>query len=604
MPGAKQSHPISDADVDKYMGQAEEVLKKVKGNKDLEEILRDLSPEETFRTLPEELMIYYAIRKGGCLYFYFFELLKERSKLQEEISESRAAGAAITPSIRKKVKFISAYSLFVMASSITARCEGLLKSKDPAKLAQLSTDNLELVIGASPIKDLGFMLSYYVDALTLPGNEGKLIQNAGDTLAVTKDYWKAVAQKAALAAKETAPDLLDLVINTTFRHGTFTITGLTTENRQESKIVTWEPVLPEEIIGDSDVTTLMIRLCDRLAFYDPTLQKNPFVEFGGLLESGLIDGPPGTGKTRRMKMMMTRLAKRAEQVGLPYIFKSLTADQVKNEWYGKTAQLIAEFLKSVMDPLTIALLFVDDIDLLIAPDRGVAQGADSDIMKALMDFFSGTGSNYNGGYIAWAATNKPTASDEALRQRFVYRANVLGPQTWQDYADLVHQELRSFAKTGLLQINDKGYKPKTRVMPTKLTDAYPPELVAKYKGKKSATWEDIGYLCAELRKKDPRFTGRSVKNSIQVAVAKASDFEIPEEWFADPSKFRAKEWEERLAMVKALYKEVTADQVMIALEHQFEIEQRYKQEAHAKEVNTVSERIRINQEASVLVARE
>ena len=598
MAGTRESHPISDTDLDKYKGQAEEVLKKVKGNQDIEDILRGLTPEEQFRTLPEELRIIYGLRMATCLYFYFFELLKERTGLQKEVEESRLRGAVITPSIKNKARFISSYSFFVMASSITAKCEKELKGKDQSKLSQLDTTNFDLVLGNGPGKDLGYAFSYYVDALSMPGNEGRLINDVGDTLAVSRDYWKALANKAVAATKESPSELLALVNNTTFRHGNFSITGLVSSDREEQKIMTWAPVLPEDVIGDSDVTILMLRWCDMLACYDPILQKNPFVEFGGLIESGLIDGRPGTGKTSRMRMMMTRVSKRAEQVGLPYVFKSLTADQVKNEFYGTTAKLLSEFLKSVLDPSVIALLFVDDIDLIVTPDRGSAQGADNDVMKGLMDFFSGTGSNYKGSYMAWAATNKPTASDGALRQRFIYRAPIRGPQTWEDYADLVYQELAGFTKNGLFQIGDKGYKPKSRTMAIKLVEGtYSSDLVKRYRGKKSANWEDIGQLCAELLKKDPNFTGRSVKNAIQVAKARAANFDVPEEWFTDSLKFRAKEWDVRVAMVKSLYEAMTPDQVMIALEHQFEVEQRYIVEAYEKEVTSLTERIKVELEA-------
>ncbi|MBI2065353.1 MAG: hypothetical protein HYT62_04895 [Candidatus Yanofskybacteria bacterium] len=135
-------------------------------------------------------------------------------------------------------------------------------------------------------------------------------------------------------------------------------------------------------------------------------------------------------------------------------------------------------------------------------------------------------------------------------------------------------------------------------MATKLAEStYSADLVKKYKSKKSAGWEDVGQLCFELLKKDPNFTGRSVKNAIQVAKARAANFDIPEEWFTDPIKFRAKGWDERVAMVKSLYSIMTPDQVMIALEHQFEVEQRYVVEAHGKEVDDLAKRIQVEIEA-------
>ena len=596
---ARQSHPISDEDLDKKIPKAEPILKKVNGKDDIENIIRDLTPEEKFRTQPEELTLIYGVRTAVCLYLYFYELLVDRTELKKDVEENRSHGGLTTNDIQSKRKFISAYSLFVMASSITARCEKLLRGKDQSKLAHLESPVFDLVAGNGIETDLGYALSYYVTALKAPSsNEGKLIESKLDLISVSRDYWKAFALKATEIIKTS--ELLGLVATTTFTHGKFTITGLTTSDKQESKIITWAPVLAEEIIGDPDVTVLMERMGDRLALYDPVLQKNPFVYFGGLLESILFDGPPGTGKTTRMKRLMTKVAQRAQQVGLSYQIKSLTADQIKSEWYGKAAQLIAAILESIKDPTILSLFFVDDIDLLITGDRSSSgtNGADLDIMKALMDFFSGTGTNYAGYYLAVAATNKPTAQDEALRQRFVYPANILGPQGWEDFSDLAFQEMASFSKTGLLQVSNKGYEPKKRPLPTKISDIYPLELKNKYKNKKSGTWEDIGHLCAELHTKDPKFTGRSVKNAIQVAKARSADFDVPEEWFADPTKFRAKEWEERLKMVQSLYGQMTADQVMMSLEYQFEVGQRYSKEAFEKEVANLSERMMIQQEAA------
>lgn len=588
--GRRESHPISDEDLDKYKGQAEEILRKVKGTHDIEEVLRELSPEEKFRTLPDELMLVYALRNATCLYFYFFELLKERTGLAKEVDDARSRGAAVTPSIKAKVRFISAYSFFVMASSIVVRCEKKLRGLDTSKLAQLRTDAFDVVLGNGIQKDLGYAYAYYIDALTLPGDTGKLVQGSGDLLAVTRDYWKALANKASVAAKEAPADLLGFVANTTFRHGTFSITGLLTEDKQDQKVVTWAPVQPSEVIGDSDVTVDLLRFTDRISFYDVVLQKNPFNDVGGIPQSILFDGPPGTGKTTRMRMMMTRLAHRSEQNGVPYLFKTVTADQIKSEWYGKTAKLIADLIETVKDPAIMSILFLDDIDLIISGDRGMgSQGADNDITNALMSFLSGTGTNYTGNYLTVAATNKPTGTDEALRQRFVYRAALKGPREMKDFADIASQKLSGFAKTGLLRISDKGYKPLSRAMTGKSEQTS--------KQLKGDSWLDIGMFCEELNRKDPGFTPRSVENAIKVAVAHAIDFDTPEKWFTDTQEFRAKSFEERIKLIGDQCRPITAKDVLVALERQFDVEVRYRQEAFDKKVIEVAEDMKIRQEA-------
>ena len=596
----RQSHPISDNDLEKWVGEAERVLQAIKGKEDLQSIYKTLTPQEKYRSLPEELSLLYAIRHATCLYFYFVGLLNESMGQRKDVEEARLRGGATTPQIQARAQFISAYAFFVMASAVIFRCEKLLQGKDQAKLAQLDASQWELVAGKGIDRDLGFVFSYYIDALRKSTADGTpLVQGADDLTAITRDFWKAATTKAAAICKNCPPEFTYVVEQTTFRYGTFAITGFQADDRKEVKLITWAPVQPEEIVGSRETTITLKRICDRLALYDPVFQRNPVVEFGGMFESALLDGRPGTGKTTYMRMMMTRIAMRAEQIHIPYLFKSVTADQVKSEWYGKTAQLVKELLSGVMDPTVLAFLAVDDIDLLLKGDRNDpgTSGGDLDIMKALMDFFSGTGTSYIGNYIAVGATNKPTATDDALRQRFVYRAIINGPESWEDYADIATLELRKFSRTGLLQINPGRYTPLSRPLPAKLSDAFSAELKQRHAGKKNGTWDDVGKFCEELRKKDPRFTGRSVKNALQVAVAQAADFEVPEVWFTDPSQFRARPWEERLQILKDMYVPLTTDVILTALEQQFQTESRYRDEAYAKRIEALAEDMSVHEQA-------
>lgn len=600
MASTKNSHPISKEDLDKWVKQAVDHLSKIKGNEDIQDLLTRITPDETYWILPAELSLAFAIRRATCLYFYFVDLLLERSGQRQEAQEAKMRGISTTQSIQEKTRFTSAFAVFVMASSIVTQCEKMLSKVQGNTFAHLEVDKLDLVSGKGFSNDLKYLLSSYMDAIvdsyTTDGR--KLIQSVNDLLSVSSDFWKTVANKAALVVKES-PKLFVLVENTTFQHGSFIITGLQASKEKEIQVISFKPVRPEEVVGDPETTIVMRRACARLALYDPIRQSNPLMEFGGLIESILIDGPPGTGKSTRFKMMMTLIKEYAERVGIPYQFRSVSADQVKNEFYGKTAALMAEVLNAVKDPRTLALLCFDDIDLLIAGDRSSAgvNGADMDIMKAVMDFFSGAGTNYIGNYIGVAATNKPTGADDALRQRFVYRAKVGGPANSEEYADLAALELRGFAKTGLLKISDGKYKPLSRKVPTTLSEVYPEGLLRKYAKRAKGSWDDIGAFCTELHEKDPKFTGRPVKNAIQVALSQAADFEIPDDWFDKPEVFREKPWEIRGSMIRELYHELTTDKILMALEHQFESEHRYTAEARAKRITDIAEEMSIRDEA-------
>ncbi|MFN8480985.1 MAG: hypothetical protein U0074_24490 [Kouleothrix sp.] len=52
----------------------------------------------------------------------------------------------------------------------------------------------------------------------------------------------------------------------------------------------------------------------------------------------------------------------------------------------------------------------------------------------------------------YAATNEPTATDLALRQRFHHREQIGGPEDWDDYAALIGIKLARQLKQGLVQV--------------------------------------------------------------------------------------------------------------------------------------------------------
>lgn len=605
----RESHPITLEALKKWMPKAEKNLREFQGNgkkgfRDIDSVFRELIPGEQ-RILPEPYALIFALRDALCLYWYFGNILTERTGQAQKVAEAQLQGVSTTPEIQKGARFISAYAFFVAGSFVVAHCDRILRGKDPAGFPRLDTSDFEITVGHGFSNDTSFVLGEYAKALALSfGEEGeKLVQDGDDILAITRSFWKAATENAQKTCKE-APELIDVVATTTFRYDNFTITGLNSEDRKEAAIISFEKVKPSEVVGDTDKTVTMIRLCDRLALYDPVVEMNPIWHFGGMIPSMLVDGKPGTGKTRRYLMMMTRIYELAEMMGIPVHFNSLTADQIKSEWYGKAAQLIAERLAVVRNPSLLALIGFDDIDLLIPGNRNsdAINGADQDLMKAIMDFLSGAGTNYIGNYYVFGATNKPTAADDALRQRFAYRVEIKGPETAEDFADLVALELRKFQKTGLLQIGQGKYEPLKRALPPSLAVVYSAEVKERFKGKSvRGTWDDVGTLCEELKRKDPRFTGRPVKNAMQVALTQAADFDIPFEWFEHPDTFRQHPWERRLEMVKDLYKPVSTDVILLALLQQYEVEMRYIEEAHKQEVKEQAERMKTMQEAGSLV---
>src|SRR6185503_2674298 len=80
-------------------------------------------------------------------------------------------------------------------------------------------------------------------------------------------------------------------------------------------------------------------------------------------------------------------------------------------------------------------------------------GADKDVLNITMQFLDGAFTTHIGNAQTYAATNEPTATDSALRQRFHHREAIDGPEDWDDYAALIGIKLARQIKRGLVKVS-------------------------------------------------------------------------------------------------------------------------------------------------------
>jgi hypothetical protein len=517
------------------------------------------------------------LRRGLCLYF---ELYKE-------------LGTKIDP---RQTAFIGSYAMFALGALITdelAAPEG----ENLATFPKPEPGFFKLGLGADD--DLKSMLSFYMRAVTQKNADNTfLIETAADLINLSRDYFIALRDQMVADSDAHTAELLAQVEGSTIRVGAIELRGFQVSTEGKAAKVEFSPMLPQDIVGNTSAKRALVRYVDRLALFDVERGFNPLLELGGLPSTVLFDGFPGTGKTSLFRMAMTRLTQRGEQTGLPVRFVMIDPG-IKDEYYGRTGKLLNEKLAIVRERGSLVLVFFDDVDLLLLSrgDPGMG-GADKDVLNITMQFLDGAFTKHIGNAQTYAATNEPTATDSALRQRFHQREAIDGPESWQDYARLTQIKLARQIKHNLVQVS--GTLPANAAPTAAQKPGF--KLANPFAGKKQISWQELGELCVEFKRKDPRFTGRPIESVTQKLFAESADFEIPEEWYTDPTIFLEQPYDQKVTMLTGLYRPITGEMIAAELEYYFNSEQRYSDDAKVQRAERVATELEAQLKARELLS--
>jgi len=602
VPTRDNVHPISDADLDAHRDDAEFRMQNVpmRGvSYDLLGELRKLPGVGGYLLSEPANRVLHALRRGLCLYY----------ELYEELS------AKIDP---RQATFLGSFALFGMgaliAHELPAPEPGLSGDEDGERLASFpKPEGAFFKVGLGPDDDLKGLLSFYLKAITQAADGSPIVENGADLVNLTRDYFIAARDQVIAAAESHSAALLAQVAGAPFRIGDLELRGFTFSAQQEAAKVEFTPVLPEQIVGNTAAKRALIRYIDRLALYDAARGFNPILELGGLPSTVLFDGFPGTGKSSLFRMAMTRMNMRGEQVGLPARFVSIDPG-IKDEYYGKTAKLLTEKLALARDKSALTLIFFDDIDLLLLSrgDPGMG-GSDKDVLNITMQFLDGAFTVNSGNAQTYAATNEPTATDSALRQRFHHREAIGGPEDWDDYAALIGIKLAHQIKNGLVKVAGElpsaqqaqgaGVGGQELGIGSLLGRARSLVSSPESPAPRNMSWRELGELCAEFKRKDPRFTGRPIESVTQKLLSESADFDVPEEWFVSPAIFLQKSYDEKVALARGLYRPITGEMIAAELERYFSSEQRYTDDARVQRAEQLAAELEAQLDARDLVAK-
>jgi energy-coupling factor transporter ATP-binding protein EcfA2 len=396
-------------------------------------------------------------------------------------------------------------------------------------------------------------------------------------------FLEQLMEKVGLRASNMARLEAFTAVNYRVEEDDFNINGFTPSGRGSSTKLTMTFKKPNEIVGNHIAKYQAMKLAKMIMAYDFDRKLNPFVDLGGFIFTFMGDGKPGTGKTILIQMMAGLIHDYCQNAGYPFRYQNLSTESI-DSYQGKSAQNAKAFFNNVIDPNVIGFGTIDDIDQL-AGKRGDRQSSAGqlEITAVLMESFAGANTVVRGNCTFGMFSNYPENVDDALRQRAGARFLVDGPQTREDYIDILHILMgknhnipvgnhKLFETQQIKKAVARSFEAHSKPQEDGLIKVY--EETTKKLGKLD-TLAKIGAYLDNIQNVDERFTGRAIKNITDAIKVRAMDFELPDEWMEKPDLFLLKDYDTKKDMIADLSVPITVDMVMQEINRYADSEFRY-----------------------------
>jgi energy-coupling factor transporter ATP-binding protein EcfA2 len=414
------------------------------------------------------------------------------------------------------------------------------------------------------------------DIALLAGDEPRL-------LAVIAAFCEALMARVALRAEGAAR-------TAGFTNGAWrieadglAIAGFKPARAAKGAALTMQFKKPTEVVGNHIAKYQSLRLAKMLMAYDFERKLNPFAELGGFIFTFMGDGKPGTGKTTLIQMMAGLLNDYCKVAGYPFRYQNFSIDQI-DSYQGKSGQNAKAFIDTILDPAAIGFGTIDDIDQ-VAGKRGDKQSSagQQEVTAVFMGAFAGADTVVRGNCTFGMFSNYPENVDDALRQRAGARFLVDGPQSREDYIDILslllgknhaipvgdHQLFAAQEIKKAVAASFEGYSKPHEEGLLRVWDRVQGEIG------RLDTIAKLGAYLKAIQQADERFTGRAIKNITDAVKVRAMDFELPDAWMEAPDLFLFKPYDEKLAMIRDLMTPITVEMVIQEIYRYAESEFRY-----------------------------
>ncbi|WP_394179934.1 ATP-binding protein [Yoonia maritima] len=524
-------------------------------------------------TSPAQASVAHALRRAMSIALAVAEAYSDQTPLTE-LKRVNLEGRMPSERSVEFAEYLAAESLitlytFANATSFLLASHGTETSVEVGPVDEVLTDNAPLALHGA-IWELDQKLGQFAR------DEATLIATM---LAYCEQLMDRVAQRAS-----TAPHMV--AFNNSSWHveaDDFTVQGFTPARKAKGSALTMTFKKPNEVVGNHIAKYQAMKLAKMVMAYDFDRKLNPFAELGGFIFTFMGDGKPGTGKTTLIQMMAGLVNDYCQVAGYPFRYQNLSTDNI-DSYQGKSGQNAKAFINNVLDPHVIGFGTIDDIDQL-AGKRGDRQSSAGqlEITAVLMESFAGANTVVRGNCTFGMFSNYPENVDDALRQRAGARFLVDGPQTREDYIDILYLLMGKnheipvgahevFSAQEIKKAVAASFEGHSRPKEVGLLNVY--DRVSSEIGTLD-TIAKMGTYLKAIQEADPRFTGRAIKNITDAVKVRAMDFELPDEWMESPDLFMFKDYDTKKAMISDLRAPITVDMVIQEINRYADSEFRY-----------------------------
>ena len=462
-------------------------------------------------------------------------------------------------------------SLYVFASA-----SSFLLSSHASEVSVTLGDVEEVLTDNAPLALHGALWELDQDIAEHAQDDPKL-------LATVSAYAEALMDKVAARAGSAGRLEAFTSANWKVEADDFAVRGFTPAAKGKGSTLTMTFKKPNEIVGNHIAKYQAMKLSKMLMAYDFERRLNPFAELGGFIFTFMGDGAPGTGKTILIQMMAGLINDYCSAAGYPFRYQNLSTENI-DSYQGKSGQNAKAFINHIIDPSVIGFGTIDDIDQL-AGKRGDRQSSAGqlEITAVLMESFAGANTVVRGNCTFGMFSNYPENVDDALRQRAGARFLVDGPQTREDYIDILSLLMGKNHDIPLGEHNlFEAQAIKKAVAASFESHGKPHEegLIKVFDAVQSSVGEldtiaKLGTYLKGIQEADERFTGRAIKNITDAVKVRAMDFELPDEWMEEPELFLFKGYDEKKGMISELRQPITVDMVVQEINRYADSEFRY-----------------------------